>query len=111
MLDRGRILEFNAAVLAAGTSRRPGVPRWSELTVYLVSDGSYLISRVGRSTIAHAEGCEEVTWRTPRWLDASTHTVAIRLRSLMDRGLVRRIRPDDAPRNGPGSALYVRLPG
>jgi len=44
-------------------------------------------------------------------LDASTHTVAIRLRSLMDRGLVRRIRPDDAPRNGPGSALYVRLPG
>ena len=43
-------------------------------------------------------------------LDADTHTVAIRLRSLMDRGLVERIRPPDAPRNGPGSALYRRLP-
>lgn len=71
VLDRGRILEFDAAVLASGTSRRPGVVRWSELVVYLVSDGSYLISRVGRSVIAHQDGCEEITWRTPRWLDAT----------------------------------------
>lgn len=71
VLDHGRILEFDAAVLASGTSRRPGVPRWSELVVYRVSDGSYLISRVGRSTVAHQEGCGSITWRTPRWLDAT----------------------------------------
>lgn len=43
-------------------------------------------------------------------VDADTHTVAIRLRSLTERKLVERIRPPDAPRNGPGSALYRRLP-
>lgn len=44
-------------------------------------------------------------------LDVDAHTVAVRLRSLMERGRVRRIKPVEGPRNGPGSALYVRLPG
>ena len=77
MLDHGRILEFDAAVLASGTSRRPGVPRWSELVIYRVSDGSYLISKVGRSLVAHQEGCSGVTWRTPRWLDATPEEQAV----------------------------------
>lgn len=44
-------------------------------------------------------------------LDIDAHTVAVRLRALMEAGRVRRIKPVEGPRNGPGSALYVRLPG
>jgi len=77
VLDRGRILEFDAAVLASGTSHRPGVPRWSELVVYRVSDGSYLINRIGRSVFAHEDGCPEISWRTPRWIDAAPEEQAL----------------------------------
>jgi len=53
--------------------------------------------------------CRPVDVANRMGIDA--HTVAIRLRSLMKQGRVRRIKPADGPRNGPGSALYVRLPG
>lgn len=46
-----------------------------------------------------------------RELGLDTYTVAIRLRALADQGRVQRIKPVEGPRNGPGSALYVRLPG
>jgi hypothetical protein len=42
-------------------------------------------------------------------LNLPTHDVALRLRVLRQNGRVNRIRPATAPRNGPGSALYVRL--
>jgi len=68
--DGGRVLKFDAAVLAAVTSQRAGAPRWSELVVYLLRDGRYIVSKVGRSQIAHKESCPRVTWRMPLWIDA-----------------------------------------
>lgn len=38
--------------------------------------------------------------------DISTQRVASRLKSLVNRGLMVRIRPVDGPANGPGTSLY-----
>lgn len=58
-------LQFHAAVLSATTTARPGAPRWTELTVYRLPlgdednqpRGMYVVSKVGRSTVAHAADC------------------------------------------------------
>lgn len=57
-------LTFQAAVLAAATTRHPGSTRWTELTVYRQPKareepprGGYIVSKVGRSLVAHAPGC------------------------------------------------------
>lgn len=58
-------IQFHAAVLAAATTERPGAPRWTELTVYRLPlgeevdqpRGMYVVSKVGRSTVAHAPTC------------------------------------------------------
>jgi hypothetical protein len=59
-------ITFYAAVLGAATTERPGAPRWTELTVYRrpLSDeidqphGWYVVSKVGRSTVAHLPTCK-----------------------------------------------------
>lgn len=76
--EGSRVLRFEAAVLGAVTSERPGVARWSELAVYLLCDGTYILSKVGRSTVAHTEDCDRVTWRMPHWIDAPGDEQAVR---------------------------------
>lgn len=65
--DRNRRIQFRAAVLSAATTHRPGVGRWTELTVYRVPIGEeeppagvYVLARVGRSVLAHRGNCEVV---------------------------------------------------
>lgn len=65
--DGSRVLRFRAAVIGAATSRRGSTPRWSELVVYKLADGSYLISKIGRSTVAHHPACRRVNHRMVRW--------------------------------------------
>lgn len=57
-------------MLAAATSRRPGHPRWTELTVYQLKNQAYMVSRVGRSQIAHSPDCPRVTRRMVPYLEA-----------------------------------------
>jgi len=68
--DGARVLRFQAAVLGAATSQRPGAPRWSELTVYRLEDGTYLISKVGRSMVAHDPRCLRVNRHMLPWSKA-----------------------------------------
>jgi len=63
----GRTLRFQAAVLGAATSQRGSVPRWSELVVYKLTDGTYLISKIGQSTVAHQPTCLRVNHRMKPW--------------------------------------------
>jgi hypothetical protein len=69
--DGSRTLRFPAAVLGAATSQRGSVPRWSELVVYRLTDGTYLISKIGRSTVAHRPDCLRVNHRMIRWDQAA----------------------------------------
>jgi hypothetical protein len=36
----------------------------------LLPDGSYILSKVGRSLVAHKPECERVTWKMVSWLEA-----------------------------------------
>lgn len=66
-----RVLRFRAAVIGAATSQRGSSPRWSELVVYRLEDGSYLISKIGRSTVAHHPACARVNHRMVSWASAA----------------------------------------
>lgn len=71
--DGTRTLRFLAAVLGSATSRRGSIPRWSELVVYKLTDGTYLISKIGRSTVAHRPTCLRVNHRMITWGSAPAH--------------------------------------
>lgn len=68
-----RVLRFQAAVIGAATSQRGNIPRWSELVVYRLTNGTYLISKVGRSTIAHRPDCLRVNHRMIPWSRAGQY--------------------------------------
>lgn len=68
-----RVLRFQAAVIGAATSQRGSIPRWSELVVYRLVDGTYLISKVGRSTVAHRPDCLRVNHRMIPWSRAAQY--------------------------------------
>ncbi|HEX8321649.1 MAG TPA: hypothetical protein VF632_24930 [Longimicrobium sp.] len=65
------MLRFQAAVIGAATSQRGSSPRWSELVVYRMVDGHYLISKIGRSTVAHQPTCLRVNHRMVPWSKAA----------------------------------------
>lgn len=68
--DGEKVLRFEAEVLATATSKRVGAPRWSELVVYRLPSKAYVISKVGRSLIAHTPDCARVYPDMPTWLEA-----------------------------------------
>lgn len=62
--DGSRRVEFRGEVLAAATTQRPGIGRWTEMTVYRthrITDsgghGIYVVAKVGRSIMAHKRTC------------------------------------------------------
>lgn len=68
--DGNRVLRFIGWQLAAVSSTRPGVQRWSELSIYRTASGDYLLEKIGRSSVAHDPDCRFVTHRMPSWLEA-----------------------------------------
>jgi hypothetical protein len=67
---------LRAAVLGAGTTERPGAPRWTELTVYRLPQrveeppaGEYVVAKVGRSVMAHHPSCRLARPRVMARLD------------------------------------------
>lgn len=64
--DGKRVLRFNAEVIGAATSARPGAARWSELVIYRLQPSQYLVSKVGRSTVAHRPTCAHANPRRMR---------------------------------------------
>lgn len=78
--DGARVLRFDAAVIGAATSERSGAPRWSELVIYRLPEGRYIVSKIGHSVIAHRENCPRVgkrNWRMLRWIDAGPEEAQI----------------------------------
>lgn len=59
--DGVRTLEFIGSKLAESSSREPNKPRWVEFELYVTQRGVYVISRIGKSVLYHAESCPIVT--------------------------------------------------
>lgn len=58
--DGSRLITFDGEKLGFSSSERDGVPRWTEMTVYLTDGGSYVLEKVGRSLVCHMPGCNEI---------------------------------------------------
>jgi len=56
--DGKRTLKFDGVLLAYSTSYRGGSTRWVEFTLYRTEGGSYVLSRVGMTSVYHLTSCE-----------------------------------------------------
>lgn len=68
--DGSRLLTFEGQRLGHISSRRPGIARWTEMTVYKTVGGSYVLEKVGRSILTHSPGCSAILSELPRFQDA-----------------------------------------
>ncbi len=55
--DGTRRLRFDGELLGYSTSYRPGSERWVEFSLFRTTGGSYILSRVGMTTLYHVAGC------------------------------------------------------
>lgn len=74
--DGTRVLRFEGWLLGRSSSQRPSVPRWSEIEVYRLISGGYVLTKIGRSTVAHTPTCSRVGPRMPAYIDVRDHEEA-----------------------------------
>lgn len=65
--DSSRLITFDGDLLGFASSEREGVPRWTEMSVYLTDGGSYVLEKVGRSIMCHMPECPEINDGLPRF--------------------------------------------
>ena len=58
--DGNRLLSFDGQLLATISSRTSDRDRWTEMSVYRTSGGSYILEKVGRSIRLHMPGCGDI---------------------------------------------------
>lgn len=58
--DGARTLQFDGALLGSSSSYRRGSTRWIEFDLFKTESGSYILSRVGVSTVFHSGACSLV---------------------------------------------------
>jgi hypothetical protein len=70
--DGRRVITFQGELVASASSANPSSKgRWTELRVYRSKGGSWIVEKVGRSTVVHEPGCERVqTEKLPRFQEA-----------------------------------------
>lgn len=66
--DGSRVLTFDGRLLGSASSKR-SAPRWSELKLYRTAAGTYVLEKIGRSTVLHVPGCSEILGTLPRFED------------------------------------------
>lgn len=64
--DGSRVLTFEGALLGSASSKRTA-PRWSELKLYKTTAGTYVLEKIGRSTVVHVPGCQSIIGSLPRF--------------------------------------------
>ncbi len=59
--DGNRLLTFDGELLASISSRESvSKDRWTDMSVYRTTGGSYILEKVGRSVRLHMPGCSEI---------------------------------------------------
>jgi hypothetical protein len=67
--DNRRRLRFEGRVLGHGSSRRPGAPRWSDVTIYGLRSGGYVLAKRGCSTVVHRPDCRRAGREMTPWIE------------------------------------------
>lgn len=68
--DGARLLTFEGDRLGYVSSKRPGNPRWTEMSVYRTQGGQYILEKVGVSRVMHMSGCPNIIQKIPRFQEA-----------------------------------------
>lgn len=68
--DGARVLRFDGDLIASLSSKRPGAPRWSQISLYRLRSSGYVVEKVGYSAVTHDPGCLKVRSDMPAWADA-----------------------------------------
>jgi len=70
--DGRRVITFQGELVASASSANPSSNgRWTELRVYRSKGGSWIVEKVGRSTMVHIPGCDRVqSDKLPRFQEA-----------------------------------------
>jgi hypothetical protein len=63
------VLRFEGRVLGEGSSRRRRAPRWSEVTIYGLRNGGYVLAKRGYSLVVHRPDCPTVNREMTAWID------------------------------------------
>lgn len=56
--DGQRVLKFEGELLAHSSSKSPGRNRWVEFDLYITKSGTYVLGRIGYSTLFHRVSCD-----------------------------------------------------
>jgi hypothetical protein len=65
--DGPRLITFDGVLLGFVSSQRTGNPRWTEMSIYKTTGGTYVLEKVGRSTVTHMPGCPDIVGKIPRF--------------------------------------------
>lgn len=69
--DDKRRVAFTGSCIASVSSKRPGVQRWTQVSIFRTSGaGRYIVERVGVSVVAHRVDCPQVATKKPYGLDS-----------------------------------------
>lgn len=69
--DGKRLLTFDGDLLASISSRESlDKDRWTEMSVFRTTGGSYILEKVGRSTRLHMPGCSDILKDLPLFQQA-----------------------------------------
>lgn len=68
--DGPRVITFEGEILADVSSRRGDASRWTEMTIYKTDAQTYVLAKIGRSTVVHSPGCSEIRGKIPRFQEA-----------------------------------------
>jgi hypothetical protein len=67
--DRKKVA-FTGICLASISSKRTGVQRWTQVSIFRTEAGRYIVERIGVSVVAHRIDCDNVANKKPYGIDA-----------------------------------------
>lgn len=68
--DGARLLTFDGELLGHITSGDKDKTRWTEMSVYKTTSGTYILEKVGKSIVTHMPECVEIRGEIPRFQTA-----------------------------------------
>lgn len=64
VMDGGRRVFFKGVQLAYLSSERPGVSRWTDISIFLTNAHQFVVNKIGVSAVAHLVDCPTIANKT-----------------------------------------------
>lgn len=64
VMDGGRRLFFKGTQIAYLSSERPGVSRWTDISIFVTTSKQFIVNKIGVSAVAHLMTCPSIANKT-----------------------------------------------